>query len=176
MKRIRLLWLVPASIAITGCIQPTALLVRQPERPLKSITINTMAYAVEPGQVDRRSVELRAPEDLHVVAVEHFNGVQKGGWSDNGHLLSLDPANPWEKWKDAGTGMEPTGAAGYFGYCGRDYYTEVGGIDDVIIYEAFPCGTHFFVPRGAALYLHTYANNFLSTTQHFHHAVRLLYW
>jgi hypothetical protein len=146
------------------------------ERPLKSVTINTGAYRVIPTEIDRRSVELAAPERMHIVAIEHFNGVQKGGWSDNGHLLSLRPENPWVRWQEAGTGMEPTGETGYFGYCGRDYYTEVGGIDDIVSYEAFPTGTFFLVPEGETLYLHTYAHNFLDTPQAFHHAVRLLYW
>ena len=67
--------------------------------------------------------------------------------------------------------MEPTGTTGYFGYCGRDYYSEVGGITDFTTYEAFPSGTHILVPKGATLYLHTYANNFLDKPQAFHHAV-----
>jgi hypothetical protein len=148
-----------------------------PERDLKAITINTNAYPVDPAKIDRRSVSLVAAEDMHIVAMEHFNGVQKGGWSDNGHLLSIHPENPWSKWQNAGTGMEPTGASGYFGYCGRDYYSEVGGIDDIIIYETFPAGTHFLVPKGTTLYLHTYAHNFNpNIPQSFHHTVRLLYW
>jgi hypothetical protein len=145
-------------------------------RALHSVTINTQAYPVTPHGTDLRSTSLVADEDMHIVAIEHFNGVQRGGWSDNGHILSLSPDNPWAKWRDAGTGMEPTGAKGYFGYCGRDYYGEVGGIDDVILYEAFPAGTHFLVPKGATLFLHTYASNFLESPQAFHHAVRLLYW
>ena len=91
-------------------------------------------------------------------------------------MLSLRPENPWTRWQAARTGMEPTGETGYFGYCGRDYYSEVSGISDIMAYETFPAGTHVFVPRGATLHLHTYANNFLSTPQSFHHAVRLLYW
>ncbi len=152
------------------------ILVNYPERPLKSITMNTHAYSVAPGAVDRRSVELEAPEDLHIVAIEHFIGVQREGWSDNGHILSLNPENPWTKWSEAGTGMEPTGAQGYFGYCGRDYYSEASGIADIELYEPLPSGTHFLVPKGTKLYLHTYANNFRDSPQAFHHAVRLLYW
>ncbi|MBP8130337.1 MAG: hypothetical protein KA184_12230 [Candidatus Hydrogenedentes bacterium] len=143
---------------------------------LRSITINTQAYSVAPGGIDRRTARIVAPEDMHIAGIEHFNGVQKGGWSDNGHLLSLVAENPWEEWADAGTGMEPTGAQGYFGYCGRDYYTEVGGIGDVVQYEMLPGGTCFHVPKGGAIYLHCYANNFLDRPQMFHHAVRLLYW
>ncbi|MBI4603679.1 MAG: hypothetical protein HY721_17130 [Planctomycetes bacterium] len=168
--------LVAACLAAAGCgvlVSPEG---GRPERVLKAITINTQAYTVAPGAVDRRSASLVAPEDMRIAAIEHFTGVQKGGWSDNGHILSLRPENPWSEWQAAGTGMEPTGATGYFGYCGRDYYTEVGGIGDVTSYEALPAGTHVLVPRGAALYQHTYASNFLSTPQAFHHAVRLLYW
>lgn len=146
------------------------------DRALRAVTINTQAYSVGPGGIDRRTVPLVAREDMHVVGLEHFNGVQRGGWSDNGHLLSLSSESPWEKWEADGTGMEPTGATGYFGYCGRDYYAEVSGIDDVLMYEMLPGGTHVFVPAGATIYLHTYANNFLGTPQAFHHAVRLLYW
>ena len=147
-----------------------------PSRALKSVTINTAAYMVPAKGLDRRSEKLVASDTMHIVAIEHFNGVQKGAWSDNGHILTLSPDNPWVKWQKAGTGMEPTGATGYFGYCGRDYYAEVNGIDDVVLYEPFPAGTHVIVPQGATLYLHTYANNFLNVPQAFHHAVRLLYW
>ena len=73
--------------------------------------------------------------------------------------------------------MEPTGTAGYFGYCGRDYYGEIGGIQDVMAYETFPGGTHILVPRDETLHMHCYANNFTTEpTGYFHHAVRLLYW
>jgi len=143
---------------------------------LKSVTINTSAYTVDPGAIDRRSLELKASETMHIVEIEHFNGVQKSAWSDNGHLLSLLPENPWEKWKDAGTGMEPTGTTGYFGYCGRDYYSEVSGIADIQLNEFFPAGTHFLVPAGQSLYMHCYANNFLDQPKMFHHAVRIIYW
>jgi hypothetical protein len=160
---------------LAGCRCPGAIS-RTPDRALKSITINTNAYAVDAGGTDRRTVNLAVPADMHIVAIEHFNGVQKGAWSDNGHILSLLPDNPWVKWQGAGTGMEPTGATGYFGYCGRDYYSEVSGIADIASYEAFPAGTHVFVPAGATIYLHTYANNFLDRPQMFHHTVRLLYW
>ena len=146
-------------------------------RELKSITLNTGAYLVQTGAIDRRSESIVADETMHIVAIEHFTGVQGGGWSDNGHILSLRPENPWEKWANAGTGMEPTGAKGYFGYCGRDYYTEVGGIPDVTVYEAFPAGTHVLVPQGATLFMHMYAHNFSQDRPNaFHHAVRLLYW
>ncbi|MFW6164081.1 MAG: hypothetical protein ACODAJ_15040 [Planctomycetota bacterium] len=145
-------------------------------RELKSITLNTGAYPVEPKQIDRRSELVVAEEAMHIVAFEHFNGVQRGGWSDNGHILSLRPDNPWVKWEKAGTGMEPTGARGYFGYCGRDYYAEVAGIPDVCVYQPLPAGTCIVVPQGATLHMHTYAHNFLDTPQAVHHAVRVLYW
>ncbi len=147
-----------------------------PSRALKSITINTQAYAVPGKRVDRRSLSITADEDMHIVGVEHFTGVQGGAWSDNGHMLSLLPKNPWEQWAEAGTGMEPTGQKGYFGYSGRDYYREVGGIGDVTQYEMFPDGTHVLVPAGKKLYLHCYANNFSEPPKMFHHTVRLLYW
>ncbi|MGQ9589415.1 MAG: hypothetical protein ACUVYA_03875 [Planctomycetota bacterium] len=166
-----------AAALVSGCtIHTQNILVNFPERPIQSITMNTQAYTVEPRAVDRRSIELEAPEDLHIVAIEHFIGVQAGGYSDNGHLLSLDPENPWTKWSEAGTGMEPTGSKGCFGYCGRDYYSEVSGIADIELYEPFPSGSYVLVPKGAKLYLHTYANNFRDTPQAFHHTVRLLYW
>ena len=164
-----------------GCasvrVPPNAGVRATQSRELKSITLNTGAYFVQPGAVDRRSESIVADETMHIVAIEHFTGVQGGGWSDNGHILSLRPENPWEKWANAGTGMEPTGAKGYFGYCGRDYYTEVGGIPDVTVYEAFPAGTHVLVPQGAALYMHMYAHNFSQDRPNaFHHTVRVLYW
>ena len=118
------------------------------EHELRSITLNTGAYTVEPKQIDRRSESIVAAETMHIVAFEHFNGVQRGGWSDNGHILSLSPENPWVKWEKAGTGMEPTGATGYFGYCGRDYYAEVSGIPDVCVYQPLPAGTCIVVPKG----------------------------
>jgi hypothetical protein len=159
-----------------GCQVTKTSTSRASERALRVVTINTAAYVVGPGGIDRRSASLVAAEDMRIVAIEHFNGVQKGAWSDNGHILSLRPDNPWVQWQSAGTGMEPTGTTGYFGYCGRDYYAEVGGIHDICAYESFPAGTHLFVPKGATLYLHTYANNFLDRPQAFHHAARLLYW
>jgi hypothetical protein len=146
-------------------------------KALKVITMNTQAYPVGGKAIDKRSISITADEDMHIVGVEHFCGVQKGIWSDNGHVLSLKAENPWVKWEKDGTGMEPTGERGYFGYCGRDYYTEVGGIGDVEQFEMFPAGTHFFVPAGAKIYLHCYAANFGSEqTAMFHHAVRLLHW
>lgn len=145
-------------------------------RALKSVTINTQAYTVAGKGVDLRSVGIAARQDMHIVGIEHFTGVQGGAWSDNGHMLSLREENPWSKWGKASTGMEPSAQEGYFGYCGRDYYSEVGGIDDVMAYEMFPAGTHVFVPAGKKIYMHCYANNFLDQPKAFHHTVRLLYW
>ncbi len=145
------------------------------QKELKAITINTGPYLVAAGEVDRRSESIVAKEDMHIVAIEHFIGVSKGGLSDNGHILSKNPANPWTKWAEAGTAMEPTGEEGYFGYCGRDYYSEVSGIGDVVVYETFPAGTYVLVKKGEKLYMHCYANPFL-VDAFFHHAVRLLYW
>jgi len=171
-------WMVLAGMAAVWWAAPRAVTAEAAPagHALKSITINTQAYPVDAKGIDRRSGSITAPEDMHIVGIEHFIGVQGAAWSDNGHILSLSPDNPWTKWADAGTGMEPTAAQGYFGYSGRDYYTEVGGIGDVVQYEMFPAGTHFLVPAGRELYLHCYANNFLDGTRMFHHAVRLLYW
>ena len=72
--------------------------------------------------------------------------------------------------------MEPTGTKGYFGYCGRDYYREVGGINDVTVYETFPSGHYVSVRRGETLYLHCYGNGFAGKDTVFHHTVRLVYW
>jgi hypothetical protein len=147
------------------------------QRALKSLTLNTGAYGVAKGQIDRRAVSITAKDDMHIVAIEHFVGVGMGTHSDNGHMLSLSTENPWTKWESAGTGMEPTGTEGYFGYCGRDYYGAIGGIQDVMAYEMFPGGTHILVPRGETLHMHCYANNFTTEpTGYFHHAVRVLYW
>jgi len=157
--------------------QPAAERAAPGERALKVITLNTGAYEVGAAKVDKRSIPLVAEEDMHIVALEHFNGVGKGSLSDNGHMLSTSPDNPWVKWEAAGTGMEPTGTKGYFGYVGRDYYSEVSGIHDVMAYESFPAGTHVLVRRGQTLHMHCYAANF--SPQHpgyFHHAVRVLYW
>ena len=141
------------------------------------MTLNTGAYGVAKGQSDRRSVSIHATQDMHIVAIEHFTGVGRGTYSDNGHMLSLHKDNPWTKWESAGTGMEPTASEGYFGYCGRDYYGEIGGIQDVMAYETLPAGTHILVPNGETLYMHCYANNFTTEpTGYFHHAVRILYW
>jgi hypothetical protein len=146
-------------------------------KALRSVTINTGAYAVPGKQIDRRSESITANEDMHIVGIEHFAGVERGVWSDNGHMLSLGEENAWTKWEKAGTGMEPTGTQGYFGYCGRDYYTEVGGIGDVMQYEMLPAGTHILVRKGQRLYMHCYACNFgADQPKMFHHAVRLLYW
>ena len=116
------------------------------ERELRSMTINSL-IDVPPRGTERWSENLVAGEDMHIVSLEHFIGVGKGGWSDNGHILSKNPDNPWIRWGDKPTGMEPTGTGGYFGYCGRDYYTEVGGITDVNTYESFPAGHHFLVEK-----------------------------
>lgn len=146
-------------------------------RALKTITFNTHAYGVEPAKIDKRSIEIVAEEDMHLVALEHFIGVGKGSFSDNGHILSTRPDNPWVKWEKAGTGMESTGTRGYFGYCGRDYYSEVDGVDDIMAYESFPAGTHVAVRKGETLYMHCYAHNFSpERTGYFHHMVRVLYW
>lgn len=144
---------------------------------LKSVTFNTHAYGVEPAKIDKRSIKIVPQRDMHIVALEHFIGVGKGSLSDNGHILSTSPDNPWVKWEKAGTGMEPTGIEGYFGYCGRDYYSEVDGIDDIMAYESFPAGTHVLVHKGETLYVHCYAHNFSpERTGYFHHMVRVLYW
>lgn len=164
----------------TGCARARARFLRgramKQSLALQVVTLNTGAYTVAPKAVDLRSESILADEDMHIVAIEHFIGVAGGAWSDNGHLLSLEAANPWEKWAGAGTGMEPTGTRGYFGYCGRDYYSEVGGIPDVTVYEALPAGTHILVPKGQRLYMHMYAHNFNDAPRAFHHAVRVLYW
>jgi hypothetical protein len=144
------------------------------EHALKSITMNTQAYEVPPQwQRDTRSVQITAKEDMHIVALEHFIGVQGGQFGDNGHIFSTSPDNPWVKWEQAGTGMEPNGTEGYFGYCGRDYYSECAGIQDVMAYQTFPAGTHVLIPSGETLYLHCYAA--LQGGQA-HHMVRILYW
>lgn len=146
-------------------------------RALKVITFNTHAYGVGPGKIDKRSIPVALKEDMHIVALEHFIGVGKGSLSDNGHILSTSPDNPWVKWEKAGTGMEPTGTTGYFGYCGRDYYSEVSGVNDIMAYESFPAGTHVLARRGETLYVHCYAHNFSpERTGYFHHMVRVLYW
>ena len=149
---------------------------RQKEKELKSITLNTLAYGVAAKTNDRRSESIVADEEMHIVAIEHFIGVSAGGFvTDNGHILSESSDNPWVKWKEKGTGMEPTGTKGYFGYCGRDYYSEVGGINDVCVYESFPSG-FFLVEKGKKLYMHCYAGNPTEKQIAFHHCVRLIYW
>ena len=145
------------------------------QKKLGSITINSL-LEIAPGENKRWSERLDPGENLHIVALEHFIGVGKGGWSDNGHILSKSGVNPWVEWVENPTGMEPTGTKGYFGYCGRDYYTEVGGITDVNTYEAFPTGHHFLVMKGEALYMHCYGSNFTDRPVAFHHAVRAIYW
>ncbi|HIE51239.1 MAG TPA: twin-arginine translocation signal domain-containing protein [Armatimonadetes bacterium] len=144
-----------------------------PERELQAITLNTGPYEVQAHSVDQRSENIVAEEDMHIVAIEHFIGVGGGGLSDNGHILSQNPDNPWTKWP--GTAMEPTGTKGYFGYCGRDYYSEVSGISDVLVYESFPTG-YFLLREGERLFMHCYASNFTDAPRFFHHAVRLIYW
>jgi hypothetical protein len=150
------------------------------EHALKVVTMNTGPYAIEPsGRTgpDRRSVQLMAVEDMHIVGLSHFTGVQAGTCpSDNGHVLSLKPENPWEKWAEAMTGMEPTGTTGYFGYCGRDYYTEVGGIGDIMWQELMPAGCHILVRKGETLYMHCYAYNPAGDARAFHHMVKVYYW
>ena len=145
------------------------------ERELRSMTINSL-IDVPPRGTERWSENLVAGEDMHIVSLEHFIGVGKGGWSDNGHILSKNPDNPWIRWEDKPTGMEPTGTGGYFGYCGRDYYTEVGGITDVNTYESFPAGHHFLIENEEVLYMHCYASNFTEGPVAFHHAVRVIFW
>lgn len=146
------------------------------EKQLKSVTLNTQAYEVAPKTNDKRSESIIADEDMHIVAIEHFIGVSAGGFvTDNGHILSESSDNPWVKWKEKGTGMEPTGTKGYFGYCGRDYYSEVSGINDVCVYESFPSGS-FLVEKGKKLYMHCYAGNPTEKQIAFPHCVRLVYW
>jgi hypothetical protein len=168
---------VAVALGRTGDAPSVAEQVTAPSRTLKTITLNTGAYPVAKGQAEKRSVSIAADEDMHIVALEHFTGVGMGTRSDNGHILSTSPENPWVKWESDGTGMEPTGTRGYFGYCGRDYYSEVAGIQDVMAYESLPAGTHITVRRGEKLYMHCYAANFnTDPTGFFHHAVRVLYW
>jgi hypothetical protein len=147
------------------------------DRELKAVTMNTLAYEVHARKTDRRSESINANEDMHIVAIEHFIGVSSNGClSDNGHILSKSPDNPWVKWAEPSpTGMEPTGSKGYFGYCGRDYYTQVGGINDLCVYEGFPSG-YFLVKRGEKLYMHCYAANATDKPVGFHNAVHLIYW
>ena len=150
--------------------------VSQTEKELKSVTMNCM-FDGPKGVPTKVSESLVAEEDMHIVAIEHFNGVLGGDFSDNGHLLSKNPDNPWLKWEAQATKMEPTGTKGYFGYCGRDYYSEVAGIGDVMAYETFPAGCHFLVRKGETLYLHCYGCSYAGREKtDFHHAVRLIYW
>lgn len=144
---------------------------------LKSITLNTLTYEVPPKSADTRSESIIVDEDMHIVAIEHFIGVSAGGFpTDNGHILSKSPENPWVKWKDKDrTGMEPTGTKGYFGYCGRDYYSEVSGISDVCTYETFHTG-YLLISKGERLYMHCYAGNPTDKRVSFHHCVRVIYW
>ncbi len=117
------------------------------EHALKVITMNTGAYTVT--GTDKRSEKIIAAEDMHIVSVSHFIGVQSGIIpSDNGHMLSTKPDNPWVKWEKAGTGMEPTGSTDYFAYAGRDYYGECSGIGDVCWQENMPAGCHVPVKKG----------------------------
>ena len=168
---------IAASSAAPAKPPKTATAPAVPEgKALKTITLNTGAYIVSPG-ADRRSEKIVAKQDMHIVMLSHFTGVQTGGFpTDNGHILSTSPENPWEKWADAGTGMEPTGAEGYFGYCGRDYYSECTGISDVLFLEPFPAGTHILVRKGETLWMHTYTGNGTDRPLAFHHCVRVYYW
>jgi len=169
--------LAMGALAIQGPAPDNRAVPQGRARALKAITLNTHAYGVEPGKIDKRSIKITAQEDVHIVALEHFIGVGKGALSDNGHILSTNPDNPWVKWQEAGTGMEATGTAGYFGYCGRDYYSEVAGIGDIMAYESFPAGTYMPVRQGETLYMHCYAHNFSpESMNYFHHMVRVLYW
>lgn len=146
------------------------------DHPLKTITLNTGAYSVDPG-LDRRSEFIVAPEDMHIVSISHFTGVQAGAFpSDNGHVLSTSPDNPWERWADQATGMEPTGTEGYFGYCGRDYYSECSGIGDIMWQEIMPAGCYVLVRAGERLYMHTYTGNGTGAPRMYHHLARIYYW
>jgi len=143
-------------------------------RALKSVTLNTGKYMVSKGVNDRRSVKITAEEDIHIVALEHFVGVSRGAFSDNGHILSTKPENVWLMERGA-PGMEPNGTTGYFGYCGRDYYSECAGIGDVTAYERFPAGTHVLIRKGETLYMHCCGAPGPQNGQ-FHNMVRVLYW
>jgi len=181
IRGVLLVFVIVCALAAIGAIggqsQSAVERAAPPEHGLKAITLNTQAYLVGPAKTDKRSMTVTAEEDMHIVALEHFTGVGKGSWSDNGHILSTSPDNPWVKWEKAGTGMEPTGARGYFGYCGRDYYSECKGINDVMAYESLPAGTYVPVRRGETLYMHCYAANFSAERPGgFHHMVRVLYW
>lgn len=144
------------------------------EHALKVITMNTGAYSV--NGMDKRSEKIVAAEDMHIVSVSHFIGVQSGVIpSDNGHMLSTSPDNPWVKWENAGTGMEPTGSTDYFAYAGRDYYGECSGIGDVCWQENMPAGCHVLIKKGATLHMHCYAAHGRGNAM-FHHAVRIYYW
>jgi len=145
-------------------------------RALKTIILNTGAYSVNPGP-DRRSESIVAPEDMHIVSISHFTGVQTGAFpSDNGHVLSTSPENPWEKWADKATDIEPTGTQGYFGYCGRDYYSECTGISDIMWQETMPAGCYVLGRAGETLYMHTYTGNGTDGPRMFHHLARVYYW
>ncbi len=145
------------------------------DHTLKVITLNTGAYPVE--GVDCRSESIVAEEDMHIVSVSHFIGVGAGTIpSDNGHILSTLPDNPWQKWADRATGMEPTGTRGYFGYCGRDYYSECAGIGDICWQENMPAGCYVLVEKWQRLYMHCYAAHGHEGPRMFHHAVRVYYW
>lgn len=146
------------------------------EKELRVVALNTGPYNVAARGQDKRSESYVADEDMYIAALEHFIGISSGGFpSDNGHILSKSPDNPWAKWT-APLSMEPTGTKGYFGYCGRDYYSQVSGIQDILAYEAFPPGCHFFVKKGERLYMHCYAGNFTDAPAGFHHAVRVIYF
>jgi len=146
------------------------------EHAVKTITLNTSAFLVQPG-ADKRSEKIVAKEDMHIVAISHFTGVQSGAFpSDNGHVLSTSPENPWVKWESLATGMEPTGTEGYFGYCGRDYYSECTGITDVMWQEMLPAGCHVLIRKGETLYMHCYTGNGTGHPAMYHHLARVYYW
>ena len=151
------------------------------EHALKCITFNTGAYGVARRKIgiDKRTISITADEDMHIVALTHFIGVNGGSFGDNGHMFSTSPDNPWVKWEKARTGMEPTGTKGYFGYCGRDYYAECSGICDIMAYQTFPAGTYILVRKGETLYMHCYAclsSKSASERGEAHHKVEVYYW
>ncbi len=151
------------------------------EHSLKCVTFNTGGYGVARRKlgIDKRSISITADEDMHIVALTHFIGVNGGSFGDNGHIFSTSPDNPWVKWEDAGTAMEPTGTKGYFGYCGRDYYAECAGIYDIMAYQTFPAGTYIFVRKGETLYMHCYAclsSKSAAERGVAHHKVEVYYW
>lgn len=151
------------------------------EHALNTITFNTGAYGVTRRKlgIDKRTLSITAEEDMHIVALTHFIGVNGGSFGDNGHILSTSPDNPWVKWEETRTGMEPTGTKGYFGYCGRDYYAECNGIADIMAWQTFPAGTYILVRKGETLYMHCYAclsSKSAAERGEAHHKVEVYYW